>query len=205
MTTWPRIDYYEPAVNAALRILLQPGMTMFDVGANEGILSIIGGRCVGPSGRVIAFEASPRIMERLYRNLSDNHSVNVQVVNTYASNENGVAPVFYNSDSAVADSLIGTAGKTASDHVKTTRLDGFIAQTGIAPDLIKIDVEGAEPMVLQGLEGFLAQGHRPLLLLESWGDQVSCDLLHGLGYKAYDLHAMRPMNREDAARTMANL
>lgn len=195
MTYYPHIDYYEPAVNFTLRHLIKPGMTIFDVGANEGVLTVVSGRATGPSGKVIAFEGSPRILEMLHKNLADNHASNCHIVNAYISeNHNEVMPIYYNTDSSVADSLIGTQGAQAGAQVRTIRLDTFIKETNLTPDLIKVDVEGAEPIVLESMSEVFSKGLRPLVILESWSDSQSCKILEQHGYKAFDLHDMNEID-----------
>ncbi len=205
MTCWPRIDYYEVSVNIALTHILKTGMTLFDVGANQGILSIVGGRQVGPSGQVVAFEGSPRIMRELYTNLSDNHASNVCVVPSYVGDQhNHMTPVYYRTNSAEADSMVDHDNKPASDWVKTIRLDQFIDESKLIPDIIKVDVEGAEPYVLRGLEQHFKNGHRPILILESWRDQESVDILKQYDYAAFDLHTMTKVAMDDVAQLSSN-
>ncbi len=206
MTCWPRIDYYEVPVNIALTRILKTGMTLFDVGANQGILGIVGGRIVGPSGQVVSFEGSPRIMQELYTNLSDNHASNVCVVPSYAGDKhNAMTPVYYRTNSAEADSMVDHDNKPASDWVKTIRLDQYIQESELIPDVIKIDVEGAEPHVLRGLEQHFKNGHRPIMILESWRDLESVTILKDYDYAAFDLHSMRKVNMDDVARLSSNI
>src|SRR5271165_5084603 len=63
----------EPQVQQALVSYLRPGMTFYDLGANIGYFSLIAARLVGPTGRVVSFEADPEIAARLRENLARNN------------------------------------------------------------------------------------------------------------------------------------
>jgi FkbM family methyltransferase len=63
----------EPAVQAALRQQLRPGMIFYDLGANIGFFSLLAARLVGPTGRVVSFEADPEVAERLRENVARNN------------------------------------------------------------------------------------------------------------------------------------
>jgi hypothetical protein len=57
---------YERAEIAVLRAILSPGDTVVDIGANVGYLTMVAARAVGPTGRIVAVEPSPRLVGRLH-------------------------------------------------------------------------------------------------------------------------------------------
>lgn len=91
-----------------------------------------------------------------------------------------------------------TAAEKRECQVSSITLDRFVADSGIVPDVIKIDVEGAELLVLRGARQVLAQ-HRPSLLLgvhpywlpRSDSTRDIFDLLESLGYEIKDENVVR--------------
>jgi FkbM family methyltransferase len=150
---------------------LRTGMTMLDVGAHHGLYSLLASRKVGPKGRVISFEPSPRERNALRLNLALNWCTNVSVQGLAVGNEQGEATFYLVEGTETGcNSLRPPALQVGSYRpikVHTTRLDDWLRQRGIQTvDFIKLDVEGAELSVLQGAVELLAKAPRPVLLIE---------------------------------------
>jgi len=196
-------DLLEPEQSRALLGLLRPGSVLFDVGANVGYYTLLGSRVVGPTGAVVAVEPASRNLALLHRHLELNGVGNVRVVAAacaeragYAAFEDGVNTA--EGHLAGADVSIVPAQAT----VRTVTLDELAASGPRAPDVVKIDVEGAELRVLQGATGLL-QRHRPVLLLSvhSAALRDAClGLLGGFGYTARPLAASGTAADEYLAR-----
>ncbi len=149
---------------------LQPGDVVYDVGANLGYLTLVFLQCVGPTGRVHAFEPSPLAFSYLRRNVppGDAAELNCRAVGSregsivFAEHE----PLVYSAVEGFGTPLGGErAGRRYPVEVVT--LDGYHAQTGgPAPRFVKIDVEGYEAEVLRGMRRLLAEA-RPILLFEA--------------------------------------
>jgi len=118
--------------------------TFIDIGANIGVFSIIAAkRCKA----VYAFEANPDIFEVLSENLLDFE--NKTLFNVAIYDKAGEKTFYLHEKRGGADTLIETRiGDNVSSHiiVTTKTLDSF----GLRADIIKIDVEGAEQMVIAG-------------------------------------------------------
>ena len=170
--TWNVAEY------RAFKEAVARGATALDIGANVGCYSLLLGQWVGPSGRVFAFEPAADTFSKLSKHVRLN------------SLGNRVTPV----RAAVSDST-ATATFLALDHhgmnrlaveqdrveqsrtvtVPTVTVDEFCAREKIAPDLIKIDVEGFELAVLRGArETIKARGKGLALFIEihptTWGE-----------------------------------
>jgi FkbM family methyltransferase len=198
----------EPHIERWILGHLCPGDVFFDVGAHYGWLSLKAARHVGPKGRVVAFEPSPVLFEMLQYHQRRNRLAQMSVVGSAVSDREALRDTFYllNGGLSSRNSLtigrpelpyLDPASRTAVE-VSTVTLDGFCDRAGIAPDVIKIDVEGAEGMVLRGASAILRQ-HRPVLVIsthpywlpasESTGGIF--DLLAGYGYQTRDAHVVR--------------
>jgi FkbM family methyltransferase len=198
----------EPHIERWILDHLCPGGVLFDVGAHYGWLSLKATRHVGPIGRVVAFEPSPVLLEILRYHQHRNRLAQMMVVGNAVSDREALRETLYllNEGLSSRNSLtigrpdlpyLDPAGKTAVE-VSTVTLDGFCDRAGIAPDVIKIDVEGAEGMVLRGAAGILRQ-HRPVLVISThpyWfpsseSTERLFDLLAGHGYQTRDAHVIR--------------
>jgi FkbM family methyltransferase len=149
-----------------VRSFLSSGMTFVDVGANIGYFSLPSASIVGPTGKVIAFEPTPAVADRLRENIRLNRLANVTVVQSAVSDYEGRAQFFQSADDPEGNSLYGQPSSSAPLEVATVTLDDELSRRGIfGVNLIKIDAEGAELAVLKGARRVLAADH-PAILLE---------------------------------------
>jgi Methyltransferase FkbM domain len=124
----------------------------------------------------------------------------VEVVEAAASEENGTATLLVSRWSAF-HRLEGEGFRSPSwqdettTEVSTVRLDEFAAEDGVRPpNLVKIDVEGAEPEVMRGLERLLTGEAKPLVLCElHGGNREYVKLLASLGYTVRSVDGPEPV------------
>lgn len=155
---------WEPAETLALLRMLQPGMTVVDVGAHVGYYSVLCAQRVGRAGRVIAFEPEAQNRRLLHANLLLNDCANVAVHASAVDAAAGSARLFL-SDSNRGDHRLQAVAGRRSVAVDTVSLDAALA--GLALDFVKIDTQGAEPRVLHGMAGLIAsQRERLGMMLE---------------------------------------
>jgi FkbM family methyltransferase len=170
---------------------LQQGQTFFDIGANAGYYTILGSRLVGVSGRVVAFEPSIRNLHYLYRHVEVNRTGNVDVFSGGCAEKMSLE-LFSQGDNCATGRLRKDDDENAGAPVPVISIDLFVQRTGIVPDVIKIDVEGAELSVLKGAQAVL-RSSKPLVFLSIHSDKLreEClELLSGLGYR----HDLSPDN-----------
>lgn len=155
---------WEPNLTAFLSARLRPGDIFVDVGANIGYFTLLASRLVGRDGKVIAVEASPNIFARLSDNLRRNHATNVAATNIAVSDRVGTTQLFLGSDSNIGQTgTVATPGSRYECDIATTPLDALLDGIDIARvRFVKVDVEGAEWSVLQGMQGLLRRGAREL-------------------------------------------
>lgn len=172
---------------AAAEALAPRGGLCFDVGANVGLYTLLLAR---HASEVVAFEPAPRNLRYLWAHVQRNRLDNVQVITAAAAASQAMTGF----DTA-GDPGRGHLSQAATQIVTTVRLDDVAARLGRMPDLIKIDVEGAEADVLRGAIDILRH-RRPTLLLSTHGPEArrQCmDLLTVLGYEP-----ATPLNAETA-------
>jgi FkbM family methyltransferase len=130
--------------------LAKPGDTVVDIGAHLGYFSLLAARRVRPGGRVFAFEPNPETLGRLRANLERNGAADVVTVVPAAVADVPGRRSFYLREGADVSSLYSDEAYTSQVEVETVAGDAFFEDAG-AFDLLKVDVEGAEPSVLAGL------------------------------------------------------
>ena len=142
---------------------LRPGDAVIDVGANIGQLTVQAAVTVGPSGKVVAIEAHPKIFRYLQGNVELNRLTNVILHNCAVGNTNCVIRF---SDGA-GDDQNAVAMHGDGIQIAISLLDGLLpGSPSIA--LLKIDVEGFEKFVLEGAERILRK--TKCVYFESWDE-----------------------------------
>lgn len=169
---------FEPEVTQAFRKHLKEGMTFADIGANVGYFSRLASTLVGPRGQVIAFEPSPANFERLCENIELNRLTQCVGVQSAVGASAGQLELFLDGENFGNHSLSNKnipASASDSVFVEVVKLDDWWSQfikkmeaTETAKiDAIKLDIQGAEAMAIQGARAVLER-HAPILFLEFW-------------------------------------
>lgn len=158
------LGHYEIEKQAAVRRLVRPGMKVLDVGANAGFYTLAFSRLVGPTGHVWAFEPLPENIGNLRRHIELNGLHNVTVVEAAVSEKSGNAQFM-----PAPSNSMGRLSPHGGITVRSVTLDEACGDS-IVPDLVKLDVEGAEGAVLEGARQTLAR-HRPTILLATHGKE----------------------------------
>jgi FkbM family methyltransferase len=163
-------DLYEPEETAFVRSLVEPGQTAIDVGANIGYFSVVLADLVGPGGRVHAFEPLEANVRLLTASLRENGFADRVVVHRAAvSDAPGWGDIVVNTASGVSAGTYLDAGRGehppdhAIQRVPVVCLDGV--DLPVPVHFVKVDVEGAELLVLRGARELLRRDH-PTLLCE---------------------------------------
>lgn len=168
-------DSYETHIVDWLKQCLKAGDTFWDIGANWGWISLPAARIVGSSGRVIAIEPSPSNLAWLKRHIALNECETiVTVIEAAVCEQNGGVVNFSlledgrspSNSLMFSNSVNGEAPQVSREiSVPAITLDSLLAEQKRVPQLVKIDVEGAELKVLKGATQLLNGETAPILLL----------------------------------------
>ena len=192
--------YYELETQAALLLLLRPGDTFVDVGANEGMLSLVAAHAVGPGGRVVAFEPNPAPRAALEAAIARNGIRHIDLRAKGLADEAGELELHI----PLVNDGEGSFGRPdyAGAEVRTITCPVRVGDEelgDLAPAIIKIDVEGFETRVVRGFSTTLER-HRPVLITEVVDQHLANagssaaelrTLLEGLGYRAMAMSTRR--------------
>lgn len=153
---------YEEDVTGFLRQVVPENGVVVDAGANIGVLSLLAAR-LAPRGRVYAFEPAPRTADYIRANAAANRVTNIEVEAVALSDHEGEIEFAVNTEYPAGAHL---AVDEASITVPTTTLDAWASRVGLDRlDVLKIDVEGAELLVLAGAAATIAR-FRPVVVAE---------------------------------------
>jgi len=169
---WDRLEKSDLEVNCIKFLLkrVRRKDTILEIGAFIGIFTLLLSNLVGQEGKVHAFEPDLKAISFLEQNVKRNHIKNTIITKTGLSNKVGNSFLYY----------IGKSGNSAStltpfkqknvqkQVINVTTIDKFCKVNNIVPNGIKIDVEGAENLVLQGGQEIIKK-YKPWILLEFHG------------------------------------
>jgi len=163
---------------ALLRTLIEPGMTIADIGANVGFYAVQMGQWVGAGGRVLAFEPDPFTFDLLRQRTSAATPANIEVRQFALGDARGTATLYCSAYNR-ADNRVGQRHdepNVEAIEIQVRTLDEVLAERGqTTVDAMKIDVQGLEANVLRGAKETIARGVRWIWL------EYSPDHLRGAG------------------------
>jgi len=188
------------------------GLTVFDVGGYEGIFTLFFARRVGPGGQVVTFEPNPRNFQKIAENVRLNGFPNVRIQQIALGGTPGRASLVFPADETargsmeahIADQIRQEKDVKAID-VRVDTLDHQIATGVPEPDFVKLDVEGLELDVLQGMK-LLLERRRPRLYIEIHGADATsklsnvtavAELLWKAGYTLLHVESSTDLERPD--------
>lgn len=210
--------HYEPQETRWYVEHVGRGDTVVEAGANVGYFTLLLARLVGPEGRVVSYEPDPELAAILRRNVEVNGYADVVEVREAAvAAESGTA-TFYRAMKSSGDHRLHTHGEGRDREtfpVRVVRLDDDLAR--LDPpldrpvDLVKMDIQGAEPLALAGMAGLLREHPPRRMLVEFWpqglvqmGNDPAAmvDTLRAAGYRVIRLDTGSEL---DLARALVEL
>lgn len=181
---------------------LKQGRVFFDIGAHHGWVSMWTLPLVGEEGKVYAFEPSPANLSVLEWHRKRNKFSQWVIVPKAVSNVNAEEEFFLvdTGDSPMNSLTSGVPGMPLMHgrdirkiSIQSITLDTFCSEVNLRPSLVKIDVEGAELLVLRGATRLLSESNPTLILAvhpywlpKGQSTRQIFEILTGYGYTIYD-------------------
>lgn len=158
---------YEEHFHRALQQAIRPGDTVWDVGANVGLYTEIFSQWVGPEGTVIAFEPCFESSETIRQRLQNCKWVTIENIALGATDENGYLIL---AEQSVQNHL-ASEEEIRRNNLKAVPVaissgDTICQRLGHVPNVVKVDVEGFEEEVLQGMNNMLLSKTLQTILIE---------------------------------------
>lgn len=193
--------YIEPALTRVALEHLRPGGVFVDVGAHYGYHSLVASKAVGPRGLVLAFEPARHTFQVLLGNVGRLENVRARQLALHSATGSMDLQDFGRRNSAL-NTLMSDARVPPAERrrlrgtrypISCVKLDDLLPRAGVMPDVVKVDAEGSELSILQGMKRVLAEGS-PLVTVEtgdyegapSPGTTECIDFLSSLGYRCLE-------------------
>lgn len=193
----------ETHLQRAIRKYVSAGDTVYDIGANIGYVSLSLAKRVGPKGRVIAFEPLPRNVDLLRTAIEVNGLKNIRLLDCAASEARGETAIRVGDNPAMASLLWHRDNPRAREIViRTVAVDDLVEARDLGcPTFVKIDVEGAEGLVLKGMQRTIAVS-QPVLFIEcsDAGRETAWNMLQDMGYRCQSAITRKIVNAFDEYR-----
>jgi FkbM family methyltransferase len=198
--------------------LIREGDVVFDVGGNIGYMALYFASLVGARGKVFSFEPAPSNLPYIRANVGRATHKNVALVEQAVGAENGIINFWSEDLTGQNGSIIpsysvvdatakshGVRAQTREVTVEVVALDSFANRVGFAPSFVKIDVEGAESLVLRGMRDILADP-RPRIMIEVSNEPESVfEILAMADYLLFDGKQRRVSHLGEFAEADPNL
>jgi FkbM family methyltransferase len=205
--------YYDRGILKRLAALIRPGWVVWECGVYIGYYTNFFARCTGSGGRVIAFEPNPSNRERADQNVRLNRFDHVSILPYAIGGPLGKVPfiVNHNTNSHIPGCWLGATPEEyhrierqdAVLEVECLSLDQLVEKGDLpAPDLVKIDIEGAELHALEHMHR-LASAVGPLIVLELHNpecDRAAWRFAQTAGYTLESLDRQTILTREEDVR-----
>lgn len=197
---WMAMGLYEPHVATLIDNELKPGDVFYDVGANAGYFALIAAKAVGPGGKVIAFDPNPVNVRSVKEQARLNQLEDVCLVEPLAVSDRRSYLNFVVPKVNANGHLQGAGAPNLEDdgeviEVETISLDEYV-ENHPPPTWLKMDIEGAEVLALEGMRKLLSGPHAPRLLISTHSDELerkSKEILEQCGYTFRNLEGFAQM------------
>jgi FkbM family methyltransferase len=181
---------------------IKKGDVVIDIGAHIGYYTVLFAKLVGPEGKVFAFEASPTNFEVLKKNVSVNGYQNVILNNKAVSDKNGKLTLYITGRTSTENFLFKPENFIDSSKIKNTieidsiTLDNYFQDFKGEINFLKMDISGAEPRVIKGMNSILNKNTSLKIQQEWWPNAIRTHgfepdshlkLLTQMGYKIYEI------------------
>jgi FkbM family methyltransferase len=188
---------YSYTVTSSCYHEIKPDMIIIDVGANIGYVTFLAASRCGEYGSVISFEPGFDSCNLMKKSLKLNSYKNIEILNKGVAEKTKKGKLFLSPTASVDNQILEGIENRNSIDIQIVSIDDFVLERNIVPDFIKIDVQGAEYFVFDGMIKLL-QTNESLKLLVEFSPRkqkekmdMFLDLLNkmkNLGFKIYYLH-----------------
>lgn len=191
---------------------LEAADTFVDVGAHYGYFTLLGSKLIGNNGSVYSFEASPttyKVLSRNSKNETNINCLNLAVSDEVASQKFYEFPNLYSEYNTLEIDQFKNENwfseyKPKEINIESIILDDFLLDKKIDPKIIKIDVEGAESKVIDGLKNHLSKNY-PFIVMEYLSNERSNkehqeaeSKLNSLGYHSFVIDKLGNLKKLDS-------
>lgn len=155
---------FEPHIKEVIARVVKKGDIAVDIGAQIGFFTLLLAREAGPNGRVYGFEPDPGNFALLRKNVIANAYSNVKLEEKACADKTGKGRLYLSKNDKGDGRIYDNTGRCRSLEIETVALDDYFATREERLDFVKIDAQGAEKRILQGMTKLLS-GNRGLKMV----------------------------------------
>ena len=163
---------YEEGTMDLMKKEIKSGMNVFDLGANIGMFTLLSSKLVGESGHVFSFEPDPYLFNVLKENLILNNVNNVSIYQMAVSNTVGAEKFSMNLEQDGDNRLNSNTMNENYVEVKTTTIDDFCEKNELKINFLKMDIQGSEAKVFQGMKQTLKKSPNIKIITEFYPSAI---------------------------------
>jgi len=164
--------FHEKTETEIVKNEIKEGDVVLDIGANIGYYTLLFAKLVGKTGKVYAFEAESSNFEILKKNVHENDYKNVVLEQKAVSDKPGIVKFYIGKDSNTENQLFKPNVKHEEIEVKSISIDGYFKELNPKIDFVKMDIQGAEPLVIEGMTKTIEENKDIKIMLEWWPDAI---------------------------------
>lgn len=177
--------YYQQDLELLLEAILRPGDCFVDIGANIGMTTLIAAKCIGSDGLGLAYEPNPTAYERLSQHVVENNIDWVRC-HSYGIGKQSSEAILHVGTHLGKASLLNEVQDDDTSEIIVRIKDGSCIVEDVPDDkvvIVKIDVEGFEKDVLEGISGLYDRGNVAVIV------EITNERLRNVGSSATDVYA----------------
>ncbi len=159
---------YEAGESVFLKSALNEGMCFVDVGANLGYFTTLASQAVGEGGTVVSIEPDLYNYKLLHDNVHANRLGNVSLHNLAVGSSPGTGMLSLSTCNLGDHRLYGSDNSRQKVPVRIETIDSLLSSLGLRPNVIKMDVQGFEYYVAQGMRKTLEDDRLLVVMTEFW-------------------------------------
>lgn len=164
--------FHEKTETEIVKNEIKEGNVVLDIGANIGYYTVLFAKLVGEAGKVYAFEAEASNFKILKKNVYENNYNNVMLEQKAVSNKSGTVKFYIGKDSNTENQLFKPNVKHEEIEVESVSIDEYFKQLNQKIDFVKMDIQGAEPLVIEGMTEIIKTNKNLKIMLEWWPDAI---------------------------------
>jgi FkbM family methyltransferase len=146
---------------------IKKGDVVLDIGAHIGYYTIIFSELVGSTGKVYAFEPLPKNFQLLKKTVETNNLTNVEIFQNIVSDKNETLDFYTSKLDSVGNRMYNSDEAASKIEINSISIDEFLKNKSNKVDFVKMDIQGAEVLAIDGMKETL-QNNKKLKIIQEW-------------------------------------
>lgn len=151
---------------------IKKGDVVLDIGAHIGYYTILFSELVGPEGKVYSFEPHPKNFHLLKKTVETNNLKNVEIFQNIVSDKNGSVDFYLSKLDSIGNRMYNSDEADSKIEINSITIDEFLKNRDKKIDFIKMDIQGAEVLAIEGMKNTLTNNSNIKIIQEWWPSAI---------------------------------